>query len=114
MLLVALCVGLGALVRDRRSSKVASRFVPGDRVRVTEPGYWADGAVGTIANPPSMVAQLAGDWHGHVRMVETTTGLRPFYWVVLDEARTDADGDGPYHEAEIAEASLRPLTSPSP
>ena len=80
-------------------------------MRVTEPGYWADGIVGTISEPPNAVAELAGDWHGHVRMVATTTGVRPFYWVVLDEARTDADGDGPYQQAEIAEASLHPVTS---
>ena len=109
-LLVALALGLGRVIRGHRRSWSAPRFVPGDRVCVTEPGYWADGVVGTIAEPRTIVAELAGDWHGHVRMVATTTGVRPFYWVVLDEPRTDADGDGPYREAEIAEAYLRPLS----
>ena len=79
---------------------------------MTEAGFWADGAIGTIAEPPSAVLELAGDWRRHVRLVATTTGVTPFYWVVLDDARTDADGDGPYHEAEIAEAALQRLASP--
>jgi hypothetical protein len=50
-----------------------------------------------------------------VRTVATTDGPRPFYWVVLDESRRDADGDGPYQQAEIAERSLQPLgTAPHP
>jgi hypothetical protein len=59
-------------------------------VRVNAQDFWAHGV-------------------GHVRMVSTTTGERPFYWVKLDEARRD----GPYQEAEIAEKYLRPLSPAS-
>jgi len=52
---------------------------------------------------------LADGWRGHVRWVPTVVGVRAHYWVVLDEARLDGDGDGPYREAEIAEAALHPL-----
>jgi hypothetical protein len=108
-LLIGHASGLGSVIRKRRGPRAGPPLIPGDRVRVSEPGYWADGAVGTIAEPPATMAELAGDWHGHVRMVATTSGVRPFYWVVLDKPRLDGDGDAPYQEAEIAEASLRPL-----
>ncbi len=36
----------------------------------------------------------------------TTSGLRRFYWVVFDEPKIDADGDGPYAEAEILDIYL--------
>ena len=104
---------LAALVFQRRSRAVGRvRFAPGDRVQVVEEGFWAHGVSGTIAQPPSAILSLADGWHGYVRTVPTTDGPRPFYWVVLDEARRDADGDGPYHEAEIAERSLRSLGTP--
>lgn len=111
-LTVAATAAVGAGLR-RRAASPPARFSPGDRVRVAERGFWADGASGTIAAPPAPVAELAGDWRRHVRMVGTTTGVRPFYWVVLDEPRRDGDGDGPYREAEIAERSLTPL-APAP
>ena len=57
---------------------------------------------------PGLSDVLEG-WAGHVRMVRTTSGIQPYYWVVLDEPRLDGDGDGPYSEAEIAGAALRPL-----
>ena len=52
--------------------------------------------------PPSSIVALAPGWNGHIRMVPTTSGVQPFYWVALDEPRRDGDGDGPYQEAEIA------------
>ncbi|MDB4906233.1 MAG: hypothetical protein JWO05_1017 [Gemmatimonadetes bacterium] len=88
------------------------RFSLGARVRIEDPRFpkfWANGAQGTISAPPGAVIDLAGGWTGHVRMVNTVAGLQPYYWVVLDEARIDGDGDGPYHEAEIAEAALRAI-----
>ena len=85
------------------------RFAVGDRVRVVEEGYWANGVLGTIAEPPPPVVSLADGWHAHVRTVSTTDGPRPYYWVTLDEPRHDADGDGRYQEAEIAERSLESL-----
>jgi hypothetical protein len=83
----------------------------GDRVMVDDrdfPTFWANGATGTVAEPPAVILALADGWSGHVRMVGTTKGLRPYHWVVLDEPRRDSDGDGPYREAEIAASSLQP------
>ena len=71
--------------------------------------FWANGALGTVSSPPPEFVALADGWRGHVRWVPTTRGVRPYYWVSLDEARLDGDGDGPYLEAEIAEAALHPL-----
>lgn len=81
----------------------------GDRVRIQDmrfPGFWANGATGTIAVPPATVRALADGWTGHVRIVLTTSGPQAYYWVQLDEARRDGDGDGRYGEAEIAGAAL--------
>jgi len=44
-----------------------------------------------------------GSWQGVVRMVQTASGLRPFYWVAFGEPHRDAEGDGPYGGAEIPE-----------
>ena len=112
-LLIA-AVAVGATVYFLRGpSPHKARFQPGDRVHVNQPDFWAHGASGTISPPPDAITQLADGWRGHVRMVSTTTGERPFYWVKLDEARRDGDGDGPYQEAEIAETYLQPLSSAS-
>ena len=91
-------------------------FRVGDRVRIQDPewpSFWANGATGTIDVPPSAVLALADGWSGHVRMVSTTRGRQPYYWVLLDEARRDGDGDGPYAEAEIAGGSLSVLAEES-
>jgi hypothetical protein len=92
--------------------KEAPPFRVGDRVIVEDrdyPTFWANGVTGTIGSPLSAVLDLADGWTGHTRMVRTTSGERPYHWVVLDEPRLDGDGDGPYGEAEIAAASLRLL-----
>ena len=106
LLAVVLVSATLAQARRRRARSVRGLAI-GDRVRVVAPGLWADGATGRIATPPPAVASLAGDWLGHVRLVSTTAGKCPYYWVVLDEPRADADGDGPYREAELAESWLR-------
>ena len=113
-ILIGLVLAAYVARRVAARSEVA-RFAPGDRVRVVEPGFWAHGVTGTIAEPPATVVSLAEGWRGHVRTVSTTDGPRPFYWVVLDETRRDSDGDGPYQQAEIAERSLQLLgTDPHP
>jgi hypothetical protein len=114
-ILIGLIVVAAYVLRRAVANPQTARFAPGDRVRVPEPGFWANGVAGTIARPPAPIVSLAEGWRGHVRTVATTDGPRPFYWVVLDESRRDADGDGPYQQAEIAERSLQPLgTAPHP
>ena len=88
------------------------QFTIGDRVRIEDPrfpDFWANGAVGSIAEPPTVIRDLSGGWTGHVRSVRTTSGLQSYYWVEFDDERRDADGDGPYREAEIAAAALHLL-----
>ena len=90
----------------------APSFRVGDRVLVQDtyfPTFWANGVTGTIAEPPAAVLGLTDGWAGHTRMVQTRKGLRAYHWVLLDDARVDGDGDGPYREAEIAAGSLRHL-----
>jgi len=87
-------------------------FEVGDRVRVIDAEFrtfWANGATGTVAEPPAPMLALADGWSGHVRTVATVNGPRPYHWVILDEPRRDSDGDGPYSQAEIAATSLHPL-----
>ena len=88
-------------------------FRTGDRVMVDDRHYadfWANGVIGTVATPPEEVQSFAPGWDGHVRMVSTVSGVKPYYWIVLDEPRLDNDGDGPYGAAEIAASSLKLLT----
>jgi hypothetical protein len=108
LLLAALVLGLSYYF-FRGISPQKARFQPGDRVRVEAPDFWAHGVSGTIAPPRDGITELADGWRGHVRMVATTRGDQPYYWVKLDEARRDGDGDGPYQEAEIAGSYLQPL-----
>jgi hypothetical protein len=89
---------------------VPGRFSYGDRVRVLESFYWAQGERGTITEAPPFVKELAGDWHDLHREAEHEGGA-PSYWVCFDNPRFDADGDGPYESAEISGeflALLRP------
>jgi hypothetical protein len=91
-------------------------YSPGDRVRIRDPHFptfWANGATGTIAVPPESLRALSGGWVNHIRHVATMSGIQPYYWLQLDEARLDGDGDGPYREAEIAGASIHPLLASS-
>jgi hypothetical protein len=80
------------------------RFKLGDRVRVSEEYHWAQGALGTIAEPPDFAKQLVEDqapWGGLSRIVQGTKGPIEFYWVCFNEPQQDADGDGPYLGGEI-------------
>jgi hypothetical protein len=68
---------------------------------------WAKGTTGTIAAGPGIVDTLMGDESNDrysarcYRVVETTSGPEASYWVKLDEAQFDGDGDGPYTSAEF-------------
>ncbi len=84
----------------------------GDRVRISRQDRWAKGVKGTIQPPPEFAQDLVADcypWEGHRRVVKGRTRLITFYWVEFDEPQTDADGDGPYPEAEIDADTLEPI-----
>src|SRR5260370_42227675 len=81
-------------------------FSPNDRVRVSTEHHWARGASATICAPPLSVVSVAEGWTGLTRTVESLRGPLTFYWVQFDEPQRDADGDGPYIEAEIEAVAL--------
>lgn len=66
----------------------------GDRVQIRTEYHWAQGATGTIVD------------HLEPRIVESLRGPLLCYWVEFDEPQHDADGDGPYVEAEIEANAL--------
>ncbi len=75
----------------------------GDRARVSPAYHWAQGAAVTIARPvqevsPSELPEAFGE---ESRLVPGRARVHRFYWVVFDEPQWDAEGDGPYQEAEI-------------
>jgi hypothetical protein len=85
-------------------------FSLNDRVQISTAHHWARGAVATICAPPAHIVSFAGGWTGLTRTVASLRGPLKFYWVRFNEPQRDADGDGPYAEAEIEEAVLS-LTS---
>lgn len=81
-------------------------FSVNDRVRVSLDYHWARGAEATICSPPDYISSLAPGWNALTRTIQGATGLLTFYWIRFDEPQRDADGDGPYFEAEVDEAAL--------
>ena len=81
-------------------------FSVSDRVRVSAEHHWAGGATATICLPPPSVISFASGWTGLIRTVDSLRGPLEFYWVRFDEPQRDADGDGPYQEAEIEADAL--------
>jgi hypothetical protein len=80
------------------------RFQLNDRVRVSPTYHWAQGAMGTISEPPEflrLVSQTDYPWEGYHRFVKGREGPIEFFWVLFDEPQNDADGDGPYKGGEI-------------
>lgn len=76
-----------------------NEWAAGDRVRVASRHHWARGATGVIGAPPVPVRTIAETtWP---RVVAGTAGPLTFHWVLFDEPQRDAEGDGPYREAEI-------------
>lgn len=83
--------------------KIMSRskhFSEGDRVRISESYHWAKNALGTVKKPKSN-EWLEGYEKACSREVKSLRGMITFYWIEFDEPQTDADGNGPYSEAEI-------------
>jgi hypothetical protein len=83
-------------------------FSVGDRVKVSDHYHWARGTLGTVVQPPDAIVEMSGDWHGPYREVASLRGVLIFYWVEFDHPHRDADGDGPYSEAEIDSGYLLP------
>ncbi|MBX3244255.1 MAG: hypothetical protein KF685_07340 [Acidobacteria bacterium] len=78
------------------------RFLLGEKVKISLNHHWAKGATGVIAVPPDAVNEMFEDWNdGFYREVKTTCGEKRFYWIKLYTSQLDADGDGPYEQAEI-------------
>jgi len=51
---------------------------------------------------------MSDGWHGPYREVASLKGVLIFHWVEFDHPHRDADGDGPYLEAEIDSDYLLP------
>jgi hypothetical protein len=88
--------------------KVRMTFSAGDRIIVSEQYHWAKGAVGTVVQPPGAIVAMSGGWSGLQHEVPSLRGTLIFYWVRFDQPHRDADGDGPYSEAEIESDYLVP------
>jgi len=89
-------------------------FAPGDRVLISNEFYWAKGALGTIAQPPSEVTAISGPWdNGLTRKEVSALGEATVYWVWFDEPQFDADGDGPYRGGSIHASALKLVTEHS-
>lgn len=90
---------------------MAKWFSAGDRVRVSEDFFWAQGATGRISEPPSAVTEISGPWdEGLSRREVSAIGTNTVYWVWFDESQYDADGDGPYRGGSIWESALTIIT----
>jgi len=84
-----------------------TKFKANDRIRVSREFFWAKGASGTIAEPPSEITALSGPWdNGLTRFEQSALGHHKVYWVWFDEPQFDAEGDGPYRGGQIWENSL--------
>ena len=66
----------------------------------------AKGASGIVTIPPVKAHQIAENWNGVSREVDTVRGLTTFYWIQFDKRRFDPDGDGPFFGAEFDEKYL--------
>lgn len=89
-----------------------SRFKPGDRVKISKNFNWAQGASGTIDDPPDFARELVeaeASWQGHQRFIPGVQGFIEMYWVWFDEPQFDPDGDGPYRGSEIESDAIELL-----
>jgi hypothetical protein len=88
-----------------------TRFIVGDRVRISNDFFWACGATGTIAIVPQAVTTISGERKEGLTREETSAlGTHTVYWVIFDEPQYDAEEDGPYQAGFIWEESLTLLT----
>lgn len=98
--------------REDQGENYGPSFRLGDRVRVRRDAVWAQGATGTVAPAPEFIDTVMGAPKNEryaqraFRTVETTSGPEAMYWVALDEAQLDAEGDGPYAAGEFLDRYL--------
>lgn len=84
-------------------------FTLDQRVRIKENAMEFGGVTGTIALPPSGIAQIDPDpWIGPFKYEKRRKGVVLLYWVKFDEPADDGSGDGPYWGCGIAEEDLEP------
>jgi hypothetical protein len=83
-------------------------FSTEDRIQVSPDYHWAQGVLGTVMQPPGYVVNFADGWDGIHREVSSLKGMLIFCWIKFDLPQMDADGDGPYDEAEIDANYLLP------
>jgi hypothetical protein len=74
-------------------------FAVGDRVNISSAHSWAGGISGVISTPS--VNFEDEETILPFRDIRTPHGTKRLYWVTFDSPCYDADGDGPYSEAEI-------------
>jgi hypothetical protein len=90
---------------------MTNSFLAGDKVRIAETFFWAQGATGRISEPPSAVVALSGAWDGGLtRLEKSALGINKVYWVWFDEPQFDAEGDGPFRGGQIWESALTLVT----
>ena len=82
-------------------NEIIEVFKVGEKVRVCGYQGFELGITGTIDCPPkvSILSEEFGE--NYFRKLTTLKGEKIFVWVVFDNPQYDADGDGPYSEAEI-------------
>lgn len=89
-----------------------SKFSINDRIRIAEDFFWAKGATGTIAEPPTEVVTLSGQWDNNLtRQERSVLGVNIVYWVWFDMPQFDADGDGPYRGGSIHETAMTRISN---
>jgi hypothetical protein len=76
-------------------------FTVGDLIQISKDYHWAGSATGEIIKTPDYILEIATGWENNMREVKALHGILYFYWVKFDEPQIDADGDGPYGQAEI-------------
>lgn len=77
----------------------------GQKVKIKSNHYWASDTTGIISVKPYQFED--DDWiDNYYRLVTTRKGKVISYWVKLDFAQLDADGDGPYQEGEFHSPAL--------
>jgi len=97
---------LAEAIADHKSTDTPEvRFQIGDRVQVAASFTWARGAWGTIGSPPPLVGASGGP-SVHYRDTQGASRVIRSFWVKFDSPQLDADGDGPFGEAEIPEDCL--------